>query len=991
MANLALSVAPGYYLEAQNASWVLGANVDFVSFTKDGPTPAISKYIAYDTLVPPNPFIAVTQDGAGNVVYDGGFPKFYNNLAPEAGIDSVFSMEYKGTRTAGTPPNTYYYDAFTDVAVTIAAGDRLVYDILMNSADARVGIDATTTVNPATDPTHFTMRDWGGGGPGAIKDQNDIAAHPASDLGGRAVGQWYHREFDLTPCAGYTFNKWSLAYEGEVAGVFYTRFKEVYVINAAGQVKATLFKDSIKLPNSTSTEAGASGYTDTAKYIYDPRSRLTPSFKYLFNAIRWCANPAKAKKILVLGDTIPTGNYPVNSTGPNGFQTSMQRIASACGFTVDIKDVTNYANGKLNPSLAELNTYALVIMLSTAYDVNNAELITPSAVTDLVSFRSQGGGLIFITDHGAQALTNVNQVATAAGIGFYGTANRVIANFGTYFSGNYDRTPVNVGFLRANYGDHPLYSGMTDLEDIAAGGSESKVVLADFQKYTAANIPNVSIANNGVNSIKAIAMMSDGTVETYNFVYVIATGQLLKITDSNGVEINSLPAGYRVSRTFNVEVVGAGLGSIVGDILLNGHRVAELSYSEDLGSVEAWYLGGSQFIPVRNGDIYEVRITSPFTFSRQLVVSRNHPGITVPSRLATKIRTMRDNGLSGSHPNTVIRDALAQMNLDYSHLQNYLRGDSASNLKVLYKYFAGELDLAPMSVYIYPSAALAADAMSRLSPPSQATVFNTWDRFANNDYFPQGVGATGEAAAWVWDDVKQAAVQPLNTGGWVGFVSPDSVDDYEIDVVMKSDNSDDDTNGLVLAFNRTGGINNRLTFNVNMGGHPVHPAPLTIQTFTSAAVVVAQSSAIPWYPNPTFPTDGGWRGRFIRVKATRKGDNFKITTSQWDSLLLDPLTTLEYTLPQTGVAAQFRGPKPWGFINISQAASYFNLRSFKGGQLYDIVVDASSNKVYRYSNGAWSLLTGLEIRYVFSGPRTLVNSETGASFKLNIDGSIIPL
>ncbi|WP_311965541.1 hypothetical protein, partial [Acinetobacter baumannii] len=79
--------------------------------------------------------------------------------------------------------------------------------------------------------------------------------------------------------------------------------------------------------------------------------------------------------------------------------------------------------------------------------------------TDLVTFRQQGGGLIFITDHGTNVLTNVNQVATAEGAGFYGTANRVIANFGAFFSGNYDRVPVNVGFLRTNYGDHPLYSG----------------------------------------------------------------------------------------------------------------------------------------------------------------------------------------------------------------------------------------------------------------------------------------------------------------------------------------------------------------------------------------------------------------------------------------------------------------------------------------------------------------------------------------------------
>lgn len=993
MANLALSVAPGYYLEAQNASWVLGANVDFVSFTKDGPSPAISKYIAYDTLTPPNPFIAVTQDGNGNVVYDGGFPKFYNNVAPPAGIDSLFSMEYKGTRTAGATGNTYYYDAFTDLAVTIAPGDRLVYDMLMDSADARVGIDAITANLPTglEGPYNYSLRDWGAQ-MSVVKDQNGLSIHPATDLGGRGVGSWYHREFDLSAAAGSTFIKWSLAYEGEIPGTFYTRFKEVYILNSSGKVKATLFKDSIKLPNSTSTEAGASGYTGTAKYIYDPRSRLSASFKYLFNAIRWVANPTKAKKILVLGDCISTWPYPVKGTAANGFELSMQRIASACGFTVDIKDISDYAGGKLNCNLAELNAYALVIMLSTAYDQNNAELITPAAVTDLVQFRQQGGGLIFITDHGSTPITNVNQVATAAGTGFYATANRVIANFGTFFSGTYDRTPVNVGFLRANYGDHPLYSGMTDAESISAGGSESKVVLADFPKYTAANIPNVSIANNGVNSVKAIAMLKDGTIEIYNFVYVIATGQLLKVTNADGVEINSFPASFANTRQFNVEVLGSGLGTIVGDILLNTTKVGELGFTDALGSAQAFYAGDSQFIPVKKGDVFNIRITSPFSFARAFPVNRYQPNISTSNKLPQLVKTMQADGFGGVHPNRVIKAAVDQMNVDYSHLQNYLHGDSASNIKALRQYFSGVLTLPEQVAFVYATTAAANEAMGRLVPPSQATVFNTWDRFANDEFFPKGVGATGEAAAWVWDDVKQAAVMPLNTGAWVGFVSPDATDTYEIDVVIKSDNADDDTNGVLLAFNRVGTVNNRLILNVNMGGFPTPvTAALMLQAFTPAVTVLATNNALAQFSNPNFPTDGGWRGRSVRVKVTRKGDNFTIVTSQWNSLLLDPATTINYTLPQTGVAAQFRGAKPWGFINISQPASYFNLRSFKGGTLYDIVVDVSTNKVYRYSNGGWAVLPGLKAQDVFGAPRTLTNSETGKSFKLNADGTITAL
>lgn len=46
--------------------------------TTDGIPPVIAKYIAYDNLTPANPFIATVEDGLGNVLMDGGFPKWYD-------------------------------------------------------------------------------------------------------------------------------------------------------------------------------------------------------------------------------------------------------------------------------------------------------------------------------------------------------------------------------------------------------------------------------------------------------------------------------------------------------------------------------------------------------------------------------------------------------------------------------------------------------------------------------------------------------------------------------------------------------------------------------------------------------------------------------------------------------------------------------------------------------------------------------------------------
>lgn len=66
-----------------------------------------------------------------------------------------------------------------------------------------------------------------------------------------------------------------------------------------------------------------------------------------------------------------------------------------------------------------------------------------------------------ITDHGPV----VDTIEAAAGSnmgGFFGTANALAVNFGTWFSGDYARVPVNIGFIRNTYGDHPLYAGMAD-------------------------------------------------------------------------------------------------------------------------------------------------------------------------------------------------------------------------------------------------------------------------------------------------------------------------------------------------------------------------------------------------------------------------------------------------------------------------------------------------------------------------------------------------
>ncbi|MCO6704832.1 hypothetical protein [Streptomyces sp. CHB9.2] len=996
MANLSLSVAPGYYLEAQQANWVLSSEVDFISFALNGAQPALSKYIAYDTLTPANPFIAVTEDGNGRVVYDGGFPKFYNSAAPTAGLDPLFSLEFRGTKDSpGADGNAYYYDLFSTVAVTIAAGDKLVYDIWCNSPDARVGVDGITNTTIINGPPFlYSLRDWKQQG-SVLKDQNNISIHPASDHSAYSANKWYHREFDLTQCAGATFVKWSLAYEGETNGVFYTRFKEVYILDSTGKVKATLFKDRITIPSGTPNYPGASGYSDISTSIYDPRKNLSAAFKYLFNAIRWVSKKsmedAGIKKILILGDATPASavNYRVKGTGAGDFFTSLTNLCTAVGFTPTFKDASDYAGGvKLNATLAEMNQYNCVLVMSSLS--TGADSITTSMIQDILTYRQQGGGVILITDHGPVINDISGAYPTPTGANcFFTTANAIAVNFGAWFSGTFDRVPVNVGFLRANYGDHPLYEGMTDAEDIAAGFSESKVMITNPTQYRPPIAP-VTISKQGVNTLRAMVQLKDGTMEAYSFVYVIASGQLILFKDGEGTEISALPTSLSSKVDFDATLVGAGLGTLVGDIQLNGVTVAQLAFTDAEDSSSAWIGGGSNQLFVKKGDVFKARITSPFSYTRDLPVNRLVPTLTNLRKLPDVVKELRSNGFSTSKPKETVLDAVNYMTREFPALGYTPKGDYARDIAQLQGFWSTEPTKPDQGVYIYQTLTQAQEAMGRLSPPTPQQVFNTWDRFFTNEYFVGGVGATGDAASWAWNDSLGAAVQSVNSATWNGFISPDVVDSYELDVVIKSDNADDDTNGIILAFNRANGVNHRLILALNQGGNaPAASHSIGLYSTTTQHLVLNDFAGR--MSNAAFPTDGGWRGKFSRVKVTRSGNYFKVLASQWNSLILDPASLMELTLDDTALQAQFKGPKPWGFINYSQSQSYFTLRSYKGGPLKDVVVVAATGAVYFYGKSGWELIVGTTAKDVFGYPRKLTNPETGASFMVNANGTITAL
>lgn len=151
MAEIIASLTPGRYPTGQTLTVKFPPGTRKAIVTRTDKAPVLTEVLAYDTgPITPNPppsqggtgpigpsierpFLVVTQDGRGNVVYDGGFPKFYN-LELKKGTPNWPSAP-PTTFAELTGASKYLYNAFNFCANKrkIANGNRKV--LFINNAD----------------------------------------------------------------------------------------------------------------------------------------------------------------------------------------------------------------------------------------------------------------------------------------------------------------------------------------------------------------------------------------------------------------------------------------------------------------------------------------------------------------------------------------------------------------------------------------------------------------------------------------------------------------------------------------------------------------------------------------------------------------------------------------------------------------------------------------------------------------------------------------
>ena len=603
--DIYLDPPAGIYQVPKTINVYLSNDVQDTLVTDDGTTPTLAEYIAYDELDPPNPFIAVVQDGRGNVTFDGGFPKLYNN-------------------------------------------------------------------------NHSTS--W------------------------------------------------------------------------------TTFND------------------------------LSPSFKYVHNVLDFISNDVKRQsgnnKILILGDANPGENYNIKETGNSDFNLSLEKLAQIGGYDFVYRTREDYSDN-LDPSYAFLEEHIAVVLFSTRSLTEGNGYLTQQAISNLVAFRENDNGIFIVTDHGTGP------------DGFYVTGNQLASEYGAYFEGNYNRSPVNVGYIRNNYGDHPLYNNLLDTDDIYASASESRVFVTEYPTYDNSTIPDQNLTDPGYSNYKFLIRDTSDNLQSLNYTYGLQVAEIINFLNNQGQIITTQNIGVNNRVPIEFEINDAGLGNINGLVKRNGIVIGDVFFDGTSQEVQYYRHDGNEVV-VDDGDIISVEITSPLQYTKNLQIERFQPDVSDVYSYSRFLSQINDPSWFEQKVNRNEFSVLDSM--DYN--PSYRRAHNIERIRG-YVNNTGELPEATALVYANPNDAQ--NALATVSEPTQEDIFNEFGVFAaggtTQSYYPTKADApnTDPFSTWVYDNGLEAIVQTANTGFYTGFVSPEYLDRYVLEATLTSPGTDDDGIGLVAA------------------------------------------------------------------------------------------------------------------------------------------------------------------------------------------------
>jgi hypothetical protein len=314
-------------------------------------------------------------------------------------------------------------------------------------------------------------------------------------------------------------------------------------------------------------------------------AQLNGSCKFFHNALKFCANPTKVaagnNKILIVGNTVNGDSFNhkysmKNNVGPSALQASGMAdswlpTTSIAGFVPTVMGADDFPGGKIDLPFSFLDQFCMVVFLSSYPIYDQTSRLTARSASEVATYRSAGNGVFIITDHCGDVYSSVADAVARRTI-FASDAILMAAPYGAWFSGDYDRTNVRVGDIRAENGDHPLFANIGDNEYIIGMVSESIVYVEDHAAdvVNPAVVQTYNLTTAGTHRLNPLAQMNDGSIIVRPFRYDLIDPSNLLMRDARnrtiGAAFNSVKKGFDLNVMYNI----GSPPTMRGRILRNG-------------------------------------------------------------------------------------------------------------------------------------------------------------------------------------------------------------------------------------------------------------------------------------------------------------------------------------------------------------------------------------------------------------------------------------
>jgi hypothetical protein len=192
----------------------------------------------------------------------------------------------------------------------------------------------------------------------------------------------------------------------------------------------------------------------------------------------------------------------------------------------------------------------------------------------------------------------------------------------------------------------------------------------------------------------------------------------------------------------------------------------------------------------------------------------------------------------------------------------------------------------------------------------------------------KNIANASEAKAWYFDSSLDSFVQPQNTTTFTGFVSNIKYKTYTHRATLRSTDSDNDANGIVIAYVLDDSGNpHTLSCIVNKGGES-HAGSFYYALVYNKSL--AGEQLIKKGTMSSGHNKGGWNGNFITMEVSKAGSAVECSISNWGAYNINLGTTISIDLDDYSWGHLFRERVQYGYCNQSQAKSYFTDIYFSG-------------------------------------------------------------